>query len=58
MFVQDFGVPITAMSVKVNKNKTCTIHMVVQVESREKLDQVLRRLQKRADVIEAFRAGS
>ncbi|MBQ7455027.1 MAG: bifunctional (p)ppGpp synthetase/guanosine-3',5'-bis(diphosphate) 3'-pyrophosphohydrolase [Clostridia bacterium] len=55
--VQDFGVPITALTIKVNKNKTCTIHMVVQVESREKLDQVLRRLQKRADVIEAFRTG-
>ena len=58
VFVQDCGVPITAMSVKINKNKTCTIHMVVQVESREKLDQVLRRVQKRADVIEAFRAGA
>ena len=58
VFVQDGGAPITAMSVKVNKNKTCTIHMVVQVESREKLDMVLRRLQKRSDVIEAFRAGS
>ena len=58
VFVQDGGTPITAMSVKINKNKTCTIHMVLQVESREKLDQVLRRIQKRSDVIEAFRAGS
>ena len=58
VFVQDGGAPITAMSVKINKNKTCTIHMVVQVESREKLDNVLRRIQKRPDVIEAFRAGS
>ena len=31
--------------------------MVVQVESREQLDAVLRRIQKRADVIEAFRVG-
>lgn len=58
VYVQDSGVPITAMSVKLNKNKTCTIHMVVEVESRERLDQTLRRIQKRADVIEAFRAGS
>ncbi len=58
VFVQDGGAPITAMSVKINKNKTVTIHMVVQVESREKLDLVLRRIQKRPDVIEAFRAGS
>ena len=58
VFVQDGGAPITAMSVKLNKNKTATIHMVVQVESREKLDTVLRRIQKRPDVIEAFRAGS
>ena len=58
VFIQDGGAPITAMSVKMNKNKTVTIHMVVQVESREKLDAVLKRVQKRPDVIEAFRAGS
>ncbi len=57
VYVQDSGAPISAMSVKVNKNKTCAIHMVVEVESREQLDQVLRRIQKRSDVIEAFRAG-
>ena len=56
-YVQDTGAPISAISGKVNKNKTCTITMVVQVESREQLDAVLRRIQKRADVIEAFRVG-
>ena len=56
-YVQDTGAPISAISGKVNKNKTCTITMVVQVESREQLDTVLRRIQKRADVIEAFRVG-
>ena len=56
-YVQDTGAPISAISGKVNKNKTCTITMVVQVESREQLDSVLRRIQKRADVIEAFRVG-
>ena len=56
-YVQDTGAPISAISGKVNKNKTCTITIVVQVESREQLDAVLRRIQKRADVIEAFRVG-
>ena len=56
-YVQDTGAPISAISGKVNPNKTCTITMVVQVESREQLDAVLRRIQKRADVIEAFRVG-
>ena len=56
-YVQDTGAPISAISGKVNKNKTCTITIVVQVESREQLDSVLRRIQKRADVIEAFRVG-
>ena len=56
VFVQDGGAPISAMSVKISKNKTCTIQMV-QVESREKLDAVLARIRKRPDVIEAFRLG-
>lgn len=57
VFVQDGGAPISAMSVKISKNKTCTIQMEVQVESREKLDAVLARIRKRPDVIEAFRLG-
>ncbi len=57
VFVQDGGAPISAMSVKISKNKTCTIQMEVQVESREKLDAVLARIRKRPDVIEAFRGG-
>ncbi|MEI3428812.1 MAG: bifunctional (p)ppGpp synthetase/guanosine-3',5'-bis(diphosphate) 3'-pyrophosphohydrolase [Christensenellales bacterium] len=55
--LQDGGAPISAMSVKISKNKTCTIQMEVQVESREKLDAVLARIRKRPDVIEAFRLG-
>ena len=57
VYVTDCGTPISAMSAKVNPNKTATIHIVIQVESREKVDLVLRRLQKRPDVIEAFRIG-
>ncbi len=57
VYVQDSGAPISAVNVKVNPNKTCSITMVIQVESREQVDAVLRRLQKRPDVIEAFRIG-
>ena len=55
-FVDDLGLPITAISVKINKNKTCTITMTLQVQSREQLDNALRKLQKRSDVIEAYRS--
>jgi GTP diphosphokinase / guanosine-3',5'-bis(diphosphate) 3'-diphosphatase len=55
VYVGDMDTPITALSVKVNKNKTCTITMIVQVVSREQLDQVLKKLKKRSDVIEAYR---
>ncbi len=56
VFVDDMGVSITAMSVKINKNKTCTITMTVQVENREQLDNALKKLQKRSDIIEAYRS--
>ncbi len=55
-FIDDLGLPITAISVKINKNKTCTITMTLQVQSREQLDNALRKLQKRSDVIEAYRS--
>ncbi|MDD6684098.1 MAG: bifunctional (p)ppGpp synthetase/guanosine-3',5'-bis(diphosphate) 3'-pyrophosphohydrolase [Clostridiales bacterium] len=55
-FIDDLGLPITAISVKINKNKTCTITMTLQVKSREQLDNALRKLQKRSDVIEAYRS--
>ena len=55
-FIDDLGLPITAISVKINKNKTCTITMTLQVKSREQWDNALRKLQKRSDVIEAYRS--
>jgi len=57
VYIQDSGAPISAVNVKVNPNRTCSIQIVVQVESRGQLDNVIRRLQKRPDVIEAFRVG-
>ena len=57
-YIEDLGVPITAISVKINKNKTCTIITTLQVKSREQLDGVLTKLHRRSDVIEAYRSAS
>ena len=56
-FVDGLRLPITAVSVKVNKNKTCSIMMTVKVRSRAQLDDALKKLQNRSDVIEAYRAA-
>lgn len=58
VFVSELGTPVTAVSVKVNKNGTCSIHMVIQVTSKEQLRQAVGRLQKRSDVLEAYRSVS
>ena len=55
-YIQDMGIPLTALAVKINKNKTCSITTTLQVKSREQLDSALMRLQKRSDVIEAYRS--
>lgn len=55
-FIDDMGIPMTAIAVKLNKNKTCTITITLQVQSREQLDNALRRVQRRPDVIEAYRS--
>ena len=57
-FIDDLGLPITAIAVKINKNKTCTITTALQVQSREQLDNALKKLQKRSDVIEAYRSAN
>ncbi len=58
VFVSDMGAPVTAVSMRSNKNGTVTIHMVLQVTSREQLRQTVTRIQKRSDVLEAFRSVS
>ncbi len=57
-FIEDQGVPLTAISVKINKNKTCTIITTLQVRSREQLDGLLNKLTRRSDVIDAYRSAS
>lgn len=58
VFVDDMKVPITAVSVKINKNKTCSITMTLKVQSRTQLDGTIKKLQKRSDVIEAYRSAN
>ncbi len=58
VYVSDAGTPVTAVSVKLNKNGTCAINMVVQVSSREQLNQLLTKIRKRSDIIEAHRTIS
>ena len=55
-YIEDMGIPLTALAVKINKNKTCNITATMQVKSREQLDSALQKLQKRSDVIEAYRS--
>jgi GTP pyrophosphokinase len=55
-YIEDMGIPLTALAVKINKNKTCSITTTLQVKSREQLDSVLMKLHKRSDVIEAYRS--
>ncbi len=57
LFIGSMNVPIVAVSAKRNeKNKTSMITMVIQVKSREQLDQVFRQLHKRSDIVEVYRA--
>ncbi len=58
VYVADVGTPVNAVSVKVNRNGTCTIHMIIQVSSKDQLQQVLTKLRKRSDVIDAHRTAN
>jgi len=58
VFVSDMGAPVSAVSMKANKNGTVTIHLVLQVGSKDQLRQALNRIQKRSDVLEAYRSVS
>ena len=55
-YIEDMGIPLTAIAVKINKNKTCSITITLQVKSREQLDSALQKIQRRTDVIEAYRS--
>lgn len=54
--MEEMKIPLTAISVKMNKNKLLNITMTLLVQSREQLDGTIRKLQKRADVVEAYRS--
>ncbi len=55
-YIQEVGVPLTAIAVKINKNKTCSITATLQVKSREQLDSTIKKLLRRSDVIESYRS--
>ena len=57
MFIANAGTPVVAGSQEDVKKGLRTLHLVVQVASREQVRQVLTRLQKRSDVLEAYRSA-
>jgi len=59
MAISDLNIPITAVNAKLHtKNKTSQITLVVQVNSREQVDRVIKMLQRRTDVVEVFRGAN
>ena len=55
-FIGEMNVPISAVSAKFNtKSKTSAITLVIQVNSRQQLDKVIKQLQRRSDVVEVYR---
>ena len=57
MFIANAGTPVVAGSQAQGKKGMRTLNLVVQVESREQIRQALARLQKRSDVLEAYRSS-
>ena len=55
-YIDELGVTMTAIAVKINRNKTCSITATLQVKSREQLDSTIKKLLRRSDVIEAYRS--
>ena len=57
MFIANAGTPVVAGSQAQSRKGMRTLHLVVQVQSREQIRLVLTRLQKRSDVLEAYRSS-
>ena len=55
-YMQEMKIPLTALAVKMNKNKMISVTMTLKVQSREQLDNAIKKLQKRSDVAEAYRS--
>ncbi len=58
VFVDELGLNITAMKVKVNKNRTKSLFMSLEVQKKDQLDKLLAKLKSRGDVIDAFRSAN
>ena len=57
MFIANGGTPVAAGSQEEVKKGLRMLHLVIQVTSREQVKTVLARLQKRSDVLEAYRSA-
>ena len=57
MFVANSGTPVAAGSQEDVRKGLRTLHLVIQVTSREQVRNTLLRLQKRSDVLEAYRSA-
>ncbi len=57
MYIANLGTPVAAGSQEDVKKGLRTLHLVVQVSSSEQVRSVLSRLQKRSDVLEAYRSA-
>lgn len=57
MFIANSGTPVAAGSQEEVKKGLRTLHLVVQVSSRDQVKMVLTKLQKRSDVLEAYRSA-
>ncbi len=56
VYIGNLKVSISAISAKSDlKHKTITITLVLQVNSRDQLDRVIRQLKKRSDVLQVYR---
>ncbi len=58
VFFDEVKIPMRSMSVRMNKNKTVTITMSVEVIDKEQLVSAINKLRRRSDVIEAYRGKS
>ncbi|MGI6695288.1 MAG: RelA/SpoT family protein [Christensenellales bacterium] len=57
MFIANAGTPVVAGSQDQSKKGIRTLSLMVQVQSRDQLRTVISRLQKRSDVLEAYRSA-
>ncbi|MDO4482858.1 MAG: bifunctional (p)ppGpp synthetase/guanosine-3',5'-bis(diphosphate) 3'-pyrophosphohydrolase [Clostridia bacterium] len=55
-FIGGLGVPIKAISATVDeKTKTSAIRMTLEIKSRDQMDNVIKQLRKKSDIVDVFR---